>query len=270
MEKIKKALERAQQERTIASPQPHRAVHSAPEPLTDSKITYTKTRNIEVSKETLREMRVIASNDSNPISDAYNVLRTHVHQRLKANESNTLAITSPTTGNGKTLTAINLAISLAREVNYSVLLVDMDLRSPNIHNYFFSEEQPGISDYLTEDIELSEILFNPGIERLVILPGNKPFTNSSEMLSSPRMVQLVDELKTRYPSRIVIYDMPPLLVCDDMLAFSPYIDATMLVVEEGRTRKDELRRAYELLENTNIIGTLLNKSEEKGSAYGYY
>ncbi|MCU7886446.1 MAG: CpsD/CapB family tyrosine-protein kinase [Candidatus Thiodiazotropha sp. (ex Lucinoma annulata)] len=272
MEKIKQALERARDSHiTTKSDSRHdRVVRQAPEPEVSSKITYTKTKSVEVSVDGLREKRVIAGDTNDSISDQYKVLRTHVLQRLKANQWNSLAVTSPNEGCGKTLTSINLAISLAREVNHSVLLVDMDLRRPSIQSYFFMGEQPGISEYLTEGVELSEILFNPGLERLVILPGNKPFSNSSEMLSSPKMVQLVEELKNRYPNRIVIFDMPPLLSCDDMIAFSPYIDAIMLVVEEGGTRKDELKRAYELIENTNVIGTVLNKSKDKSSSYGYY
>ncbi|MET0045354.1 MAG: exopolysaccharide biosynthesis protein, partial [Candidatus Thiodiazotropha sp. 6PLUC3] len=96
------------------------------------------------------------------------------------------------------------------------------------------------------------------------------FVNSSEMLSSPKIVQLVEELKNRYPNRIIIFDMPPLLSCDDMIVFSPYIDAVMMVVEEGVTRKDELKRSYELLEKTNVIGSVLNKSRDKSTVYGYY
>ncbi|MEL0584279.1 MAG: CpsD/CapB family tyrosine-protein kinase [Candidatus Thiodiazotropha sp. (ex. Lucinoma kazani)] len=272
MEKIKQALERARDAHTTTkSGDYHRTVvRQAPKPEVTSKITYTKTKSFEISKDQLREKRVIIGDTNDSISDQYKVLRTHVLQRLKANQWNSLAITSPNEGCGKTLTSINLAISLARDVNHSVLLVDMDLRRPSINRYFFTDEQPGISEYLTDGVELSEILFNPGLERLVILPGNKPFANSSEMLSSPKMVQLVEELKNRYPSRIVIFDVPPLLSCDDMIAFSPYIDAVMLVVEEGGTRKDELKRAYELLENSNVIGTILNKSKDKSTVYGYY
>ncbi|MCG8041888.1 MAG: CpsD/CapB family tyrosine-protein kinase [Candidatus Thiodiazotropha endolucinida] len=272
MEKIKQALERARDAHTTTKSDGHRrtVVRQVPEPEVTSKITYTKTKSVEISKDQLREKRVIAGDTNDSISDQYKVLRTHVLQRLKANQWNSLAVTSPNEDCGKTLTSINLAISLAREVNHSVLLVDMDLRRPSIHRYFFTDEQPGISEYLTEDLELSEILFNPDLERLVILPGNKPFSNSSEMLSSPKMVQLVEELKNRYPNRIVIFDMPPLLSCDDMIAFSPYIDAIMLVVEEGGTRKDELKRAYELIENSRVIGTVLNKSKDKSSSYGYY
>ncbi|MEW8656817.1 MAG: CpsD/CapB family tyrosine-protein kinase [Candidatus Thiodiazotropha endolucinida] len=270
MEKIKEALERARDAKTSTQ---YRGsyqtdVRQTFEPEFTSNIIYTKTKSVEVSKDSLRKRRVIVGDTNDPISDQYKVLRTHVLQRLKANKWNSLAITSPNEGCGKTLTSINLAISLAREVNHSVLLVDLDLRRPGIQQLFFSDEQPGISEYITENMELSEILFNPGIERLVILPGNKPFSNSSEMLSSPKMVQLVDELKNRYHNRIVIFDMPPLLPCDDVIAFSPYVDTVMLVVEEGVTKKDELDKAYKLLlEGNIIIGTVLNKSKNSDSSF---
>jgi exopolysaccharide/PEP-CTERM locus tyrosine autokinase len=272
MEKIKQALERARESRTTTNFDARRRsrVLKAPASEASSKITYTKTKTVEVSEESLREKRVFIGNTNDAISDQYKVLRTHVLQRLKANQWNLLAVTSPSEGCGKTLTSINLAISLAKEVNHSVLLVDLDLRRPSVQSYFFNENQPGLSEYLNEDKELSEILFNPGIERLVILPGNKPLASSSEMLSSPKMVQLVEELKNRYPNRIVIFDMPPLLSCDDMIAFSPFIDAVMLVVEEGRTRKDELARANELLVNSNIIGTVLNKAKAIDQSYSNY
>ena len=164
-------------------------------------------------------------------------------------------------------------MSLAREVNHTVLLVDLDLRRPTIRSYFIKEKGYGISDYLNHDIPLSEILINPDIERLVVLPGNDAFPHSSEMLSSPKMVKLVEELKSRYAARMVLIDMPPMLVCDDMLAFSPYVDAVLLVVAEGETREDQLQRAVHLLEGTKICGIVLNKSQEVGSGktydYGY-
>ncbi|MCU7863503.1 MAG: CpsD/CapB family tyrosine-protein kinase [Candidatus Thiodiazotropha sp. (ex Lucinoma borealis)] len=272
MEKIKQALERARDSHstTKSDSSQNRVVRQSPEPEVSSKITYTKTKSVEVSVDDLREKRVIAGDINDSISDQYKVLRTHVLQRLKANQWNSLAVTSPNEGCGKTLTSINLAISLAREVNHSVLLVDLDLRRPSIQQYFFSDEQQGISEYLTEEVELSEVLFNPGLDRLVILPGNKPFSNSSEMLSSPKMVQLVEDLKNRYPNRMVIFDMPPVLSCDDVIAFSPYIDAVMLVIEEGVTKKDEVKRAFELLGGSNLLGTVLNKSKYSDLTSGSY
>ncbi|MCG7864806.1 MAG: CpsD/CapB family tyrosine-protein kinase [Candidatus Thiodiazotropha taylori] len=272
MEKIKQALDRARDNRISKTSLDKDRVVMSKDPESDftSNITYTKTKSVELSQHNLREKRVIIGDINDSVSDQYKVLRTHVLQKLKANQWNSLAITSPTEGCGKTLTSINLAISLAREVNHSVLLVDLDLRRPSIQNYFFNDEQPGISEYLNGNMELSEVLFNPGLDRLVILPGNKPFSNSSEMLSSPKMVQLVEDLKSRYPNRMVIFDMPPLLSCDDVIAFSPYIDSVMLVIEEGVTRKDELKRAIDLLGDTNMLGTVLNKSKASGLSYGSY
>ena len=104
-------------------------------------------------------------------------------------------------------------------------------------------------------------MFNPGIDRMVVLPGREPIFNSSEMLSSPKMIALVDELKTRYPSRIVIFDLPPLLATDDALAFSPYVDAILLVAEEGKTSKEDLLQVKNILKDSNIIGTVLNNAE---------
>jgi capsular exopolysaccharide synthesis family protein len=286
MERIKQAVEKARQEREQAATppgaQPATSVVSGPAPSIAPTIrpvsptppehtfVYTQTRVLLVSEERFRRWRVHAAVHNDAISDAYKVLRTGVLQRMRANGWGSLAITSPTRGAGKTLTSVNLAISMAREVNNSVLLVDLDLRRPRVHAYFSDEPLPGISDYLNGESNLSDILFNPGVDRLVVLPGHKAFANSSEMLSSPRMAQLAKELKSRYPSRVVLYDMPPLLECDDMMAFAPHVDAVLLVVEEGGTTREELQRAAEVIEHLNLIGTVLNKSQEERAGYGYY
>ncbi|MCG8040852.1 MAG: CpsD/CapB family tyrosine-protein kinase [Candidatus Thiodiazotropha endolucinida] len=272
MEKIKQALDRARTSRTksLNSTVNQREFRQSRHLIDTTQIEYTTTKLIDVSADFLRKNKIIVGDSNNEVSDQYKLLRTQIIQRLKANKWNSIAITSPTEGCGKTLTSINLAISLAREVNHTVLLVDMDLRRPKIHNYFHQEELLGLSDYISENVNLNEMLFNPGIERLVILPGNKPITNSSEMLSSPKLVKLVDELKNRYPNRVILYDMPPLLSCDDMIAFSPYIDSIMLIIEEGKTKKEELKSAYQLIEQANIIGTVLNKSKSNLTINGYY
>jgi capsular exopolysaccharide synthesis family protein len=196
--------------------------------------------------------------------DAFKILRTQILQRLVESRWNSLAITSAEDNEGKTLTAINLAISLAREVTHTVLLVEADLRHPSVHRYFDIPAPKGLSDYLTGDVPLSELLINPaGIPRFVVLPGGRALANSAEMLNSPKMVRLVEELKSRYRSRIVLFDLPPILSCADTLAFSPYVDAALLVIEEGRSRAADIRRAAELLNGTHLIGTVLNKSREK-------
>jgi protein-tyrosine kinase len=287
MERIKQALERAREERrqtgasqldilpthvsgglsTHPQVRPLETPLLSPKPSTIPSITYTQTCRIEVSPEHLRERRVAVGMKEDAVADVYKILRTRVLHRMRAKGWNSLAITSVGANNGKTLTAVNLAISLARGVNQTVLLVDLDLRRPRVARYFTEKTLPGLSDYLLHGTPLTQILFNPGIERLVILPGNKPVVNSSEMLSSPAMVSLVQDLKTRYVSRLVLFDMPPLIGTDDMLAFLPYTDAVLLVVEEGKTQREELRRAHELLQETNFLGTVLNKSADPVSKY---
>ena len=261
MERIKQALEMARQERETRQ---DNAPAPAPEPsrAATGKVEYSQTRSISVEDAVLRENRIVTGLEPGPFTDACNLLRTQVLQRFKENNWNVLAVTSPGEGEGKTLTAINLAISIAREVDYTVLLVDANLRNPWMLEHFGLEHRKGLSEYLTEDTPIPELLIqSERVEHLVILPGGRPLTHSAEMLNSPKMNQLVDEMKSRYHSRIIIFDLPPVLSSADALAFSPYVDAALLVVEEGVTQKQDIERAVELLSTTNIIGTVLNKAE---------
>ena len=129
---------------------------------------------------------------------------------------------------------------------------------------------PGLTDYLLLNTDLPDCLVNPGIERLVLLPVGTPVQNSSEVLGSPKMLSLANELKTRYPDRLVIYDLPPLLTGDDALVFLPRLDGCMLVVEERKTRTQELERALDLLKDGKLIGTILNKSQMETTHHYYY
>lgn len=270
MEKIKKALEKARVERNTFNDSAESVTARTTGLSTRRKtnisrksgpqdIQYTETQNIDVAAEFLRNQRVIAGMGPCSFVDAFKVLRTKVFQSMRANDWNLLAVTSPGQNEGKSLTAVNLAISLALEVNQTVLLVDANLRNPSLHQYFGFAPQIGLGDYLINDIPIEKILVHPkGIGRFVLLPGNKPLLESSEMLSSPKMAQLVDELKNRYPSRLVIFDLPD-LGTSDAIAFAPYVDAALLVVEAGRTKKGEITKAYDLLKETRPIGTVLNK-----------
>ncbi len=264
MERIKEALELAKLsgKKKREKPTSHKA--KSFEPDITQEIVYSKTQIVPVKKNILKRNRIITHYEHAEANTAYRLLRTQVLQKLVANHWNTLAITSTGPEEGKSLTAINLAISLAREVNYTVLLVDLDMRRPSINKYFGFNSQLGISDFfLSEQMDLGGMLINPDIERLVILPGRESITNSSEILKSNRMAQLVNELKSRYPSRIVIFDLPPLLSSDDALAFSPFVDAFLMVIEEGATSSDDIQQAMRLLKDVNILGTVLNKSKEK-------
>ncbi len=223
-------------------------------------VGYSKTRSVEIDEQQLKENRVIAGFNYDERVEAYRQLRTRLLKIMRDNNWNTLAVTSSHEDAGKTLTAVNLAISMSREVNQTVLLVDLDLRSPSIHQALGIEVNKGIVDYLNGSVSLEETLVNPGFQRLVVLPGRAQDEYSSEILSSPDMMSLMAEIKNRYKSRIIIFDLPPLLRNDDALILTPKVDATLLVVEDGVTTEAELNRSKLLLEGSNLIGTILNKA----------
>lgn len=227
-----------------------------------SDISYTRTRVFTPDLAYLRENRVIAGLAAGPVVDAYKIMCIQVLQRLRERQGNSLAVVSPGENEGKTLTAINLALSLAQEMDQTVLLVDANLRDPGVHKYFGFVPEVGLSDYLIHDTPLDRLLVNPGIERFVILPGGRPLLNSAEMLGSMKMEKLVQELKMRYPSRIVLFDLPPVLSVADAMAFGPYVDAALMVIQEKRTRRAEVQRAADMLKSVDLLGTVLNMAEE--------
>lgn len=190
MERIKQALERARAERQ-EQPTPIVIDHTAPvapaHPAAPD-IKYSRTRQVELSDDTLRDNRVVTSFEPCAFTDAYKMLRTQVLQRLNENDWNVLAITSPGHGEGKTLTALNLAASLAMEVNYTVLLVDANLRHPSLHTHLGIAGEPGLSDYLLDDTPVTELLVHPNdMDHLTVLPGGRALhKNSAEMLNSPK------------------------------------------------------------------------------------
>lgn len=271
MERIKQAVEMARRQREVNTRVDGKGpAHSVSlKSVSMNSIEYTNTRRMEIPSQVFEKNRLVSGIDDDAVTTAYKVFRTHVARLLSENNWNAMAITSPRQNEGKTLTAVNLTISLAREVNKTVLLVDADFKNPSICPYLDIKPQYGLKDYLLNDVPLSQILINPGIERLVVLPSIEPMANSSEVISSPKMAQLIEELKSRYPSRIVIFDLPPLLVTEDSLAFAPLVDAALLVIEDGKTTADEIQRSMELLRATNVLGTVLNKTRKSKSTYNY-
>lgn len=221
-----------------------------------SDIRYEQTRVLDVPAESLPDRRVIAL-QAGAAARRYKVLRAQVLAKLRQERWNSLIVTGPTRGSGATMTAVNLAVTLALDVNQTVLLVDLDLRAPSVREYFTDEPVPGIADYLI-DGRLPKLLFNPGIERLVVLPGSEPLQKSSELLGAPAMVELIEEMKGRYPSRILIFDMPPVLDGDDVLTVAPRVDSVLLVARDGWTSQAELEKSFQLLHQTPVVGTVLN------------
>ena len=231
-----------------------------------SRLNYTKSQVAKVSQDTLSKNRIIAGGRSKYCT-AYNLLRTQLIQIMLLKGWNTLGVVSAGKGEGKSLTTINLGLSISREINYTALVVDFDLANPSIHKYFELEPKYGVSDYINSDITLDKILINPGLDKFMLLPGRGEVMNSSESLRSPKITELVKEIKHRYINRLILYDLPPLLSCDDALAFAPQVDAFLFVVHEVKSKKSDLSRVLQMLGRDRIIGTVINYSEDGIEAY---
>jgi Mrp family chromosome partitioning ATPase len=223
-----------------------------------------RTRVAKVSAPHLHQYRVLEPGARGAVASSYKILRTQVLQRCRREGIASVAVVSPSQQDGRTLTAINLAVSIAEDPEHTALLVDLDLVSPSVHQCFGIKVERGVEGCLRGEYELASALVRPsGYDKLVLLPAKGAVQQSSELLASERTRRLAQELRERYANRVVIYDLPALFASDDALSFLPLVDAALLVVAEGRTRRDEVARALELMRETTVIGTVLNRSRER-------
>ena len=222
-------------------------------------IVYTRTRSVEVPLATLKAHRVLTAFGEEPLAHTYRTLCAQLLRQMDDKGWNVLGVTGPGRGVGKTLTAVNLAVSLAMESHYTVLLVDGDLHHPGVQHLLGLEEAQGLADHLLHGAPVEELLVHPGIRRLTVLPAGRRLASPAGLLGSARMHALASELKCRYPSRMIVYDLPSLHRAADMLAFSSCLDAVLMVVEAGRTTTEEVEHAARLLNGLPLIGTVLNK-----------
>jgi Mrp family chromosome partitioning ATPase len=190
-------------------------------------------------------------------------------QSMRSNGWRVLGISSFGQDEGKTFTAINLAISIVAEVDQEAVLVDMDLQRPSVNTYLGIDagKFTSLRAYLEDSShDLGGLLVSPGIERLGVLLSANPLESSSDLLASSRGKELFAELRERLPpNAVVIIDLPPLLVADDALAVAPMLDGLLLVVAEGQAERSKVAEARQTLQEFNLVGTVLNKSVEKDS-----
>jgi len=269
MDKVRKALDLARLERTQFGENSF-AAHAAGAgvtPVNLTAITRTHTRAFAPPTELLESNRILSPGGGRGAA-AFRMLRTQVLQRMNANAWRMLAVFSPGSHDGKTTTAINLAINLANDHHHTVLLVDFDFRRPMLAAKLGLAPESGVDDVLCGTAKVEDCLYQPaGFDRLVVLPARNTLAHSSELLAGPRCRDLVLELHHRYADRIVVFDLPPVLEADDALAFAPLVECGLVVVAEGRTRRADLVRTIELLTKTPLVGTVLNRAADAPSGY---
>jgi protein-tyrosine kinase len=253
------------------------SVHDAVRPaigMSGASVSSTDTKAIRrrspvrvLSPQVCERNRLKLGNESDEIAQAYRVLRTRVLQWLDTHARNTVAMISAGEGDGKTLSAVNLALSIANDTNHTVLLVDFDLRSPSVHRYLELDATRGVERYFAGDAAIADLLVCVGHPRLAVLPCVVPVAGSSELLAGNAVRDLVTQLKSRYADRIILFDLPPALLGDDAIAFLPLVDAALVVIGEGATRRGDLVRLADVLTDTPVVGSILNRATQSVDRY---
>ena len=197
----------------------------------------------------------------------------HVKGRAasRVEHPNLVMVTSSMAGEGKTFTAINLALSIAMEKDHTVLLVDADVAKPEVTRRLNIEAEKGLTDVLLdESLNLADVLIKTHLPQLSVLPAGRWHAQATELLASDAMKRLADEMAMRYPDRIIIFDSPPLLPTTEARVLAGLMGQVLLVVEQGKTQQPVVSEALEMLESMEIVGLVLNKVHKSvGGGYGY-
>jgi non-specific protein-tyrosine kinase len=221
--------------------------------------SYSQSRNVSLSPEVMERNRCVAMFPNLEEVETYRVLRTQILNLTRESGGNLIMITSALPGEGKTLTAINLAFTFAREFKQTVLLVDCDLKKQSIHDIMGIKSDKGLVDHLLGDCPASDLFIWPAIEKLTLISGGKTVTESSEIMGSPQMKEMVTDMKNRYPERYIFFDVPAILSGADALTFAPLVDHILVVVQADKTPIAEVNKATQLMPREKLLGLVLNR-----------
>lgn len=233
------------------------------------RIEYSTTQVVPDALARLHRLPTILRPDRSEPAETFRMLRNQLLQRLQPEGHRLLAVTSARAIEGKSTTAVNLALSIAAHYDSAVLLVDADLSGKGLQTLFGFDAAPGLCEHLRRGVPVADLLINPGVPRLVVLPATgEPVRDSAELLATRAARQLFAEMKQRYQDRYIIVDLPPLLDTADALAFLPQVDTTLLVVEEHGTALPDLEAVAELLAPFNVVGSVLSHPRPRGPLAG--
>jgi protein-tyrosine kinase len=272
LDPIRQALERARAGHPASqgnSPDPF-----APLP-TSSAQPQLEFREVKLNPAHLESTRIVAYNPLHESGRYFDMLRTQVLQSMDENGWQILAVTSPTAGCGKSVTACNLAMSIARLPERSVLLVDLDLHKPKVAEYLGIKAKDGILSVLENHTGLSSAILKVSIAKneMLVLPGEVCKSGSAEWLASQAMTTTLQALKRDFPSHVIILDMPPVLVGDDVISVLPQIESVLLITSIGTSTLPDIKECYKHIKSTPIVRVVVNKVSDKTEnyyGYGYY
>jgi len=192
----------------------------------------------------------------------------------RVKNGNLIMVTSSLPGEGKSFCAINLAISMAMEMDRTVLLIDADVAKPRVPEYLGIHADKGLLDVLQDkDLKLSDVLIRTDIAKLTVLPAGRTYKRATELLASAAMTRLIEDIGNRYPDRIILFDSPPLLATSESSVLATHMGQIVMVVEAEKTSQEAVREALSHIQSCEVVGMLLNKTTPTPGAdyyYGYY
>lgn len=231
-------------------------------------------RNVQLNATRISHPHLITNRTSfSPICEEYKKMKARIMRMTKQEPfRNVLLVTSSVGGEGKSVTAANLALSLARDYDHSVLLIDADTRKPSLHRLLNVTPGPGLSDCVVNNMDIGPALRKVGNGNMRFLPSGKKSESPVELFSSQRMVKLLAEMKGRYRDRYIIIDTPPVLLFAETKMLSALADGIIFVVREGRAPLEHIMEALDLLKEERLLGIVYNDAGPEGmnGTYPYH
>lgn len=237
-------------------------------------------RSVEIDLAAMSQAGIVSPNaPRSQIADQYRVIKRPLIRNAMGKGASAIAhgnlimVTSALPGEGKSFTAINLAMSIATELDNTVMLVDADVTSPSVMKVLGLPEGLGLLDLVQgESRDMARMLLKTNIDKLTILPSGTPHARATELLASDAMIRLLDEMARRYSDRIIIFDSPPLLLATEARVLASHMGQVVMVVQAGKTLQSDVRQALATIEACPVKLMLLNKARsnsEGGYGYGY-
>lgn len=236
-------------------------------------------RRIEIDLAAMAAVGIVTPNaPRSRIADQYRVIKRPLIKNAMGRgatavaHGNLIMVTSALAGEGKSFTAINLAISIAAELDHTVMLVDADVARPSLPRMLGFEPGPGLLDVLESSADMSSVLLRTNIDKLTLLPSGTPHPKATELLASEAMRQLLGDIATRYPDRIIVFDSPPLLLTTESRVLASHMGQIVMVVQADKTLQGDVQQALSTIESCPIRLMLLNQARAEtagGYAYGY-
>lgn len=277
MERIKLAIERARQQAAQAGTAAGVPGASARYPLPEAQRPQPEVPGLGVPVDLLpldavhlERHRIVTLEQMNPLRHAFDLLRTQVLQRMQEHGWRTLAVTSPSMQSGKTVVAINLALSIAHHPSRSALLIDFDLRRPMVATCLGLPPGDSLNEVLAGTAIVDGAIRHAGIPRFLVLPTQRKIAGAAEILASDRVGRIIDGLRDQYAERIIVLDLPPVNAVDDVIAVLPRVDCVLLVVGNGCSTTREIEEAKRHLAPYNLLGVVVNKAAQSNRDRDYY